>query len=214
MAFNGNHFTKTFGLQVPIVQGPMGGVAGPELVAAVADAGGLGMLPVWAETLESAGHRIDATRALTAGPFGVNLRADLMQVDHITTCLEKGVPIIHLFWGDPGPVMREVRRAGLADFKLMVTVGDADAARAALDAGADALIAQGVEAGGHVLSEMTLDSLLAAVLPLAGDVPVIAAGGLANAEDVSRVMSMGAAGALLGTRFAATIESRAHDGYK
>lgn len=212
--FPGNEFTRRFGLTFPIVQGPMGGVAGAELVAAVANAGGLGILPIWSQSPETAVRRIEQTRALTANAFGVNIRADLVQTDHIKAALDVGVSIIHLFWGDP---QESMRRAGLDrthHAKVLATVGDADAARAALDASAQALIAQGVEAGGHVLSDIPLATLLGEVLDVAADTPVIAAGGLADAEDVARVMAAGAAGALLGTRFVATAESFAHDDYK
>lgn len=211
ISFSGNTFTRDFQLEVPIVQGPMGGVAGPELVAAVANSGGLGMLPIWTQTPDLAASDIAETRALTDRPFGVNLRADLVQLELIELAIEAGVRIIHLFWGDPAASMAPILSAGA---KMMATIGDADAARSALDAGAQALVTQGVEAGGHVLSDLPLASLLADVVPLAGDVPVIAAGGLGDAQSVSQVMASGASGALLGTRFVATEESRAHDEYK
>lgn len=214
MDFPGNAFTQAFDLALPIVQGPMGGVAGPELVSAVANAGALGLLPIWSLSPEAAAHRIAQTRELTHGAFGVNLRADLDQSKHISAALDGGVSIIHLFWGDPHAAMRHTGMTNRADIRSLVTVRDADAAKAALDAGADALIAQGVEAGGHVLSEIPLDELLPTVLDLADPVPVIAAGGLADAQDVAHVVASGASGALLGTRFAATAESMAHIDYK
>lgn len=205
-------FTRLFGLHYPIVQGPMGGVSGPGLVAAVANAGGLGVLPIWVfEEPEHAAYVVRETQSLTDRPFAVNLRADLVQLDHIHAALDAGVSIIHLFWGDPAPSMAPVRAGGA---RMIATVGDAGAARAAVDAGASALIAQGVEAGGHVLGETPLRDLLPSVIEVAGDVPVIAAGGLADADDVARVIAQGAAGALLGTRFAASEESDAHDEYK
>lgn len=209
--FTGNAFTREFALDVPIVQGPMGGVAGPELVAAVSNAGGLGILPVWVLPAGEVAGAVAATRRLTDRSFGANIRADLAQLDHIRAAIDAEVSLIHLFWGDPSASMAPIRAAGA---RMMCTIGDPDAARAALDAGAIALVAQGVEAGGHVLSEMPLEALLEAVLPLAGDVPVLAAGGLADAADVAAVLALGATGALLGTRFVATEESRAHDDYK
>jgi NAD(P)H-dependent flavin oxidoreductase YrpB (nitropropane dioxygenase family) len=209
--FQGNTFTRDFGIRLPIVQGPMGAVAGPELVAAVSNAGGLGVLPVWTLPADRVADEVGRTRSLTTRPFGANFRADLEQTDHIRAALEAGVSIIHLFWGDPGPSMELVRRAGV---KMMATVGDAQAARMAVDAGADALIAQGVEAGGHVLSEIPLRTLLEQVLAVAREVSVIAAGGLVDAEDVKEMLSLGAAGVLLGSRFVTTDESLAHDEYK
>jgi NAD(P)H-dependent flavin oxidoreductase YrpB (nitropropane dioxygenase family) len=210
-SFSGNTFTRTFDLEVPIVQGPMGGVAGPELVAAVANSGGLGMLPIWTQSTDLAANDIAETQALTDRSFGVNLRADLVQLELIELAIDAGVRIFHLFWGDPAASMAPIRSAGA---KMIATIGDADAARSALDAGASALVAQGVEAGGHVLSDLPLAGLLADVVPLTHDVPVIAAGGLGDAESVCRVIDSGASGALLGTRFVATEESQAHDEYK
>ncbi len=189
----------------------MSGTSGPELVAAVTGAGGLGMLPIWGRSVDDATAMIAATKALTNGPFGVNLRSDLGQLDHIAMAVDVGVPIIHLFWGDLTASAAQVRAANGI---LMATVDNVETAKAALDAGAHALIAQGVEAGGHVLSESPRDELLASVLDCAGEVPVIAAGGLATSGDVARVMRSGAAGALCGTRFVASEESNAHDAYK
>jgi NAD(P)H-dependent flavin oxidoreductase YrpB (nitropropane dioxygenase family) len=189
----------------------MGGAAGSALVAAVSNAGGLGILPVWFLAPEDVAQAVRETRELTARNFGVNLRADFVQVDHIKAAIDEGVSIIHLFWGDPSESMEPIRMAGA---KAICTIGTPEAARIALDAGASALIAQGVEAGGHVLSEVPLRDLLHSVVPIAGEIPVLAAGGLADAEDVAHVMGLGASGALLGTRFVATEESISHDDYK
>jgi len=200
-----------FGLEVPLVQGPMGGVAGPELVSAVANAGALGMLPIWPETVADAVALLRTTTSMTQRSFAVNLRADLLQLDHLAAATDAGVSIVHLFWGDPGPTMAAVTRN---DIKMIATVADASIARRALDAGANALIAQGVEAGGHVMSDIPLAELLASVLHVAGEIPVIAAGGCADAESASGLMDQGAAGVLMGTRFVVCEESRAHDAYK
>ena len=206
-----DYFGNNFNLRVPIVQGPMGGVAGPELVAAVANAGGLGILPIWHQPAQMAARAIAETQALTDSAFGVNVRADLIQIEHIRTALDAGVSIIHLFWGDPSDSMRQIDAAGA---RMIATIGDTEAAKIALDAGASALIAQGIEAGGHVLGDTPLRSLLESVVSMASDVPVIAAGGLADAEDVAEMIDAGASGVLLGTRFVMTEESMAHDDYK
>lgn len=204
-------FLQTFGLAHPVIQGPMGGVAGPRLVSAVANAGALGMLPIWLLSPTAAARSIAETQALTDNPFAVNLRADLVQHEHIKVALDAGVNWLHLFWGDP---KESVRSLDTGSHQVLATVGDAEAARAALEAGANALIAQGVEAGGHVLSEQPLQQLLDSVLGVAGAVPVIAAGGCANAADAQRLVSQGAAGVLLGTRFVASTECDAHPAFK
>jgi nitronate monooxygenase len=211
MTYLSNNFTRKFGLEVPIVQGPMGGVSGPQLVAAVVNSGALGILPIWADSIEEAKSAIETTKALTDKPFGVNLRADLTQLDHIKMATDAGVSIIHLFWGVPANSMPAVTAA---DACMIATVGDREAAKAALDAGASALIAQGVEAGGHVLGTIPTSELLNSILDVAGKIPVIAAGGCANGEDAKRHMDSGASGVLFGTRFVASMESEAHDEYK
>lgn len=204
-------FTRLFGLHTPIVQAPMGGVAGPRLVSAVANAGAFGILPIWYLPIDVAQALVAETRARTSRPFAVNLRADLDQHDHALAALDAGAAAVHLFWDDPQPVARTVRERGAP---LLATVWDADSARRALDAGACAVIAQGVEAGGHVRGTRPLAALLDEVRSIVGALPVAAAGGLATADDVAAVLAAGADAAALGTRFAVTEESDAHDGYK
>jgi len=189
----------------------MGGVCGPRLVASAVGAGALGILPIWFLPPHAVEPSIRQTRALADGPFAVNLRADLVQRDPIGVALDTGITTFHLFWGDPEPSMRAIRAAGA---RMIATVWDADSSRRALDAGACALIAQGVEAGGHVMGTTPLATLLPTVVELAGSVPVAAAGGLADAEDIATAMALDAGAAVLGTRLAATEESDAHHGYK
>jgi nitronate monooxygenase len=198
-------------IQHTVFCGPMGGVSSPELVAAVSGAGGLGILPIWSRSPDDGADLVRATRALTDRPFAVNLRADVNTAEHIEAAVEAGTHLIHVFWGSPQPYAAAIEAAGAT---LMATVDSADAAQIALDAGALVLIAQGVEAGGHVLSETPLQVLLAAVLELAGDTPVVAAGGIATVDDVKVMMDAGAAGVLCGTRFVASEESLAHPHYK
>lgn len=203
-------FAAQFGLELPLVQGPMGGISGPRLVSAVAEAGALGILPIWHLDLEKVRATIAGTFGATKRTFAVNIRADLNQQDHIACALDAGVTAFHLFWGDPAASMAAIRRWNA---RMIATVSDTDTTKAALDSGAVALIAQGVEAGGHVFGSTPLDALLEEVIALAGDTPVIAAGGLADSTDVLDVLDQGAAGALLGTRFVATPESDAHEVY-
>lgn len=206
-----SEFARQFALSVPLVQAPMGGAAGPRLVAAAADAGALAILPIWFGTPAAARDVINRTRALTAKPFAVNLRADLKQDDHIAAALDAGVAIIQLFWGNPGSAMTLIRRAGA---RMIVTVSDLETAKAALDAGASALIAQGVEAGGHVHGTTPLAELVPQVVDAADGIPVAAAGGIVDGADVADVFALGASAAVLGTRLVATDESDAHPGYK
>lgn len=209
-------FLQQFELRTPLVQGPLGGISGPALVAAAGNAGALGILPIWSLPPKRVADSIAATQALTRHRFAVNVRADLKQREHIGIALDCGVTDFHLFWGDAEPSMAPLRRAGAT---VLVTVSDGDSTRAALDAGASVLIAQGVEAGGHVRSETPLASLLAQAIDLAGSedqapVLVLAAGGCATAADINAQLDAGAAGVLLGTRFAASIEADAHPEYQ
>lgn len=204
-------FTAKFDLSVPIVQAPMGGVAGPKLVAAAANAGALAILPIWFGTADAAKDVINNTRALTRKPFAVNLRADLRQHDLISIAIDEGVSLFHLFWGDPAPSMPAIRRAG---GKMIATVSDMETTKAALDAGAHALIAQGVEAGGHVYGTTPLKELIPLVVEMAAGIPVAAAGGIVDADDVVRAFGLGASAAVLGTCLVVTEESEAHVDYK
>ncbi|HTQ08541.1 MAG TPA: nitronate monooxygenase, partial [Fimbriimonadaceae bacterium] len=114
-------------------------------------------------------------------------------------------------WGMPGKELELARSFGA---RIGIQVGTAEGARRAIGLGADFLICQGVEAGGHVQSSIPLERLLERVLPVAPTTPVVAAGGLVDAQDVARVLHLGASAAMLGTRFVATQESRAHPRYK
>jgi NAD(P)H-dependent flavin oxidoreductase YrpB (nitropropane dioxygenase family) len=205
-----NKFTEEFALRLPLMQGPMGGVSGPNLVAAVAQAGALAVLPIWSMSVAAAIEKIAETQSLTSKAFAVNIRADLIQHEHIHAAVDQGISIIHLFWGDPAASSQAIPNG----IKMIATVWDEASAKAALDAGACALIAQGVEAGGHVLGTTRLQELIPAVCSIAGDVPVAAAGGLATAEDIKQVFALGARAAVFGTRFVATTESNAHRNYK
>src|SRR5665213_385633 len=211
LEFPQTEFLRTFALDVPIVQAPMGGVAGPELVAAAANAGALAILPIWFGTTATATDAIKRTRALTQKPFAINLRADLKQYDLISAAIDAGASLVHLFWGDPAPSMPTIRSAGVL---MIATVTDIDSTKAALDAGAVALIAQGVEAGGHVFGTTPLVELIPHVVREAGPIPVAAAGGIVDADDVVRIFGLGASAAVLGTRLVATEESEAHSDYK
>jgi nitronate monooxygenase len=211
LEFPENAFTRAFGLAVPIVQAPMGGAAGPRLVAAAANAGALAILPIWVGPPAAATEAIMRTRALTQKPFAVNLRADLVQTDHIAAAIAAGVSLVHLFWGDLAPSMPAIRGGGA---RAIATVCDVDTAKSALDAGAVALIAQGVEAGGHVQGTTPLAQLVPNVVKEAAGIPVIAAGGIADAHDVLAALELGASAVMLGTRLLASAESDAHPDYK
>ena len=198
----------------PILLAGLGGVARAELVAAVSEAGGFGFLGMVRESPRLIRSEIAAVRARTRRSFGVNLipaatDEDLFEAE-LQACLQAGVHAVALFWDLRADVVRRLRDAGIL---AVCQVGSVDEARAAEDAGADILVAQGLEAGGHVRGETRLADLLDAVLPVV-DAPVLAAGGLVDGHDVADVLRRGAQGAVLGTAFLATQESFAHPYHK
>jgi NAD(P)H-dependent flavin oxidoreductase YrpB (nitropropane dioxygenase family) len=141
-----------------------------------------------APALRKAIHRL---RTLTDKPFGVNLILPLLQEEQIEACLAERVPLLVLFWGDPRPYVAEAQRGHT---KVFIQVGSVEEATAAAAAGVDAMIAQGVEAGGHVKSRTALSTLVPAVVEAVKPVPVLAAGGIANGRGVVAALRLGARG--------------------
>lgn len=163
-------FCRLVGIPLPIVQAPIGGLAVPELAAAVSEAGGLGMLAVTWDGGQARGIRHDPqpietklahVRALTDRPFGVNMILEWPQEERLRQCLDAGVRIVSLFWGDPAPLVPIAHAGGAI---VMHTVGDVAEARRAVDAGVDVIVAQGWEAGGHVRGGVATLALVPAVV--------------------------------------------------
>src|SRR5262245_34696885 len=139
------------GIEHPIIAAPMGpDLTGPEFVAAVSNAGGLGILQAQLAPLNQFRAEIRRVRELTNKPFGVNLILHFPVKEHVALCLEERVPILSLFWGDPAPY---IERAHVAGIKVLHQVGSVTEAERAAQAGVDVIIAQGSEAGGHVAGE-------------------------------------------------------------
>ena len=194
---------ELLGIEQPIVLAPM--VAVPQLAAAVSNAGALGMLTLtWSEDV---GAVVRETAALTARPFGGNF---VLTEDHhrrLEAALEAGLRIVSFFWGDPGGYIEQVHDAGGI---VMHTVGTAEEARRAVASGADVIVAQGWEAGGHVWGTIATLPLVPAVVDAVAPVPVIAAGGIGDARGVAAVLALGAQAAWLGTRFLLAEEAAGH----
>lgn len=203
--------TRRLGLTTPIVQGPMGELGLPELTAAVSNAGGLGILALTWTPPDEIGPLIEETRSLTRRPFGVNLVLAWDQRERLARVLEAGGTIVSLSWGDPEPYLPAVREAGALS---ILTVGSAEDAAAAVEAGIDVILAQGIEAGGHVIGQVGTMALIPAVVDAAGAAPVIAAGGVADGRGLAAALMLGAAGVCCGTRFLASDEAYAHSDYK
>ncbi|MFE1878886.1 NAD(P)H-dependent flavin oxidoreductase [Streptomyces diastatochromogenes] len=197
-------FTKLFGVRHPIALAPMGGAAGGALAAAVSRGGGLGLLG------GAYGDRDWLARELpiVAGsgqPWGVGFLSWAIDVGAVDQALEHSPGAVMLSFGDPSPFTERVRAAGAA---LIIQVTDLEEARQAVDLGADVIVAQGTESGGHGarLGRSTLP-FVPVVVDLVAPVPVLAAGGIADGRGVAAALALGAAGALIGTRFQATAES-------
>ena len=202
-------FMNWFGLTVPILQAPIAGAATVELATAVGRAGALGSLALsWPEA--QAGLR-DATELKTRKiPFFTNFVLRFPN-EALPLIIALGVPAVTFSWGVDEALVARVKASGA---KVGVQVGSKAGAQTALKAGADFIIVQGMEAGGHVQSSTPLQKLLAGVVAIAGAVPVIAAGGIADARGAAAAMRQGAQGVMMGTRFLATQESGAHELYK
>jgi NAD(P)H-dependent flavin oxidoreductase YrpB (nitropropane dioxygenase family) len=194
---------ERLGVERPLVQAGMGsGVSRHELAAAVSEAGGLGTIGILAPELMR--QELDAARERTSKPVAVNLLLPFARRPHWDAVA--GADVVFTFWGHP-------RR--LTDGVWIHQCGSVEEAQTAKAAGADAVIAQGVEAGGHVRGTTpALDLLDRVRSALGADYPVLVAGGIADAADVRTALDAGATAAVLGTRFLMSDESRAHRAYK
>ena len=192
----------------------MGGVARSELVVAVTEAGGFGFLGMVREPLSLIRREVEAVRQRTTKRFGVNLipAATERELLHqqLDTCIELEVPVVALFWDLVEGVVEQLREAGIL---VVCQVGSAAEGVSAQQAGAQILIAQGLEAGGHVRGTIPLKSLLPELLSCS-DVPVFAAGGIVDGADLADALKLRADGVVIGTAFLASPESFAHDYHK
>ncbi|KAI3946790.1 hypothetical protein MKW98_003353 [Papaver atlanticum] len=198
-------FASALGWDNDIVLAPMGAdIAGPKLVAAVANAGGLGLLASPVNMYDATLKAIRDTKKLTSKPFGAGILA----------IFEEKLACMQVFWGDyPKEMVDEAHKNGV---KILHQVGSVADAEKAIAAGVDCIIAQGVEAGGHVIGTVSLNALLPRIVDLVGDrnLTVIAAGAIADPRGFVAALALGAKGICMGTRFVATKESYAHDYYK
>lgn len=193
------------GIRYPILQGAMQGGGGVELVAAVSEAGGLGVLPTFGGPDAKLRGDIAAVRQLTKNPFGVNIMPMGRGITErcVATCIELGVPIVTTGRADPGEkAVHDLKRAGIKVVAVIPTVAHALRMEAE---GVDAVVASGSEAGGHVGSIATLP-LVPQVVD-AVKIPVIAAGGIGDGRGLLAAFALGAVGIQMGTRFMATAES-------
>lgn len=192
------------GIDVPIVQAGMARCTTPELVAAVSNAGGLGIIAGRGLTADQLRREVRRVRELTSRPFGVNHIVCLMDHDAVEVTLAQRVPVLSLSWGRAADLTYQAHDAGT---KVLHMVNTPEEAGLVSSDGADVVVAQGSEGGGHVGQMATL-TLVPQVVDVVGQTPVLAAGGIADGRGLAAMLMLGAQGALIGTRFLATPEAR------
>ena len=205
--------TELVGIEHPVVQTGMGWVAGARLVSATANAGGLGILASATMTLDELSTAIKKVKAATDKPFGVNIRADAADAgDRVELMIREGVKVASFALAPKQELIARLKEAGAV---VVPSIGAAKHARKVADWGADAMIVQGGEGGGHtgpVATTLLLPSVLDAVTGT--NIPVIAAGGFFDGRGLAAALSYGAAGVAMGTRFLLTSDSTVPDAVK
>jgi enoyl-[acyl-carrier protein] reductase II len=202
--------TALLGIEYPIIQGGMAWTSTAELVVAVSDAGGLGVIGTGQMPTDILRDEIVAAKEGTDRPFGVNLMLLTPHIDDIVQlCLDHEVPVVTTGAGNPGPYMNDLKDKGIRVLPITPSVA---LAKRLQGIGADAIIGEGMEAGGHIgeLTTMALTPQLVDAL----DVPVVAAGGIADGRGLAAALALGADGVQLGTRFMCATECTIHDSVK
>ncbi|MEG1685733.1 MAG: nitronate monooxygenase [Bacteroides sp.] len=207
-----NRICSLFGIEYPIVQGGMVWCSGWRLAAAVSNAGGLGLIGAGSMHLETLREHIRKCRAATNKPFGVNIPLMYPQIEEVMKIvIEEGVKIVFTSAGNPKIGTGYLKERGVT---VVHVVSSARFAAKCQDAGVDAVVAEGFEAGGHNGREETTTLCLIPAVKQMLTIPLIAAGGIASGEAMLAAMALGADGVQLGTRFALTAESSAHFAFK
>lgn len=212
MANFSNRITQLFGIDYPIVQAGMIWASGWRLASAVSNAGALGLIGSGSMYPDVLREHILKCRAATQKPFGVNVPLLYPDIDkHIQTIIEHQVPIVFTSAGNPKTWTGILKEKGI---KVVHVVSSSRFAQKAAEAGCDAVVAEGFEAGGHNGREETTSMVLIPAVAAAVKIPVIAAGGIATGRQMLAAMVMGAEGVQMGTRFVASKEASSHDNFK
>ncbi|MDP2182595.1 MAG: enoyl-[acyl-carrier-protein] reductase FabK [Actinomycetota bacterium] len=202
--------TELLGIEYPIIQGGMAWTATAELASAVSNAGGLGIIGAGHMPTDALREQVRMTKAATDRPFGVNLMLLTPHIDELVqVVLDENVPVVTTGAGNPAPYMTSLKEHGI---KVLPIAPSTALAKRLERVGADAIIGEGMEAGGHIgeLTTMVLTPQLVDAL----DVPVVAAGGIADGRGVAAVFALGAEGVQVGTRFMCATECTIHDSVK
>ena len=205
-----NKICKLLGIKYPIFQGAMAWIANGNLAGHVSKDGGLGIIAGGGMPVDILREEIRKVKSITSNPFGVNLMLMMADVEkQIEVCIEEGVPVVTTGAGDPGPYMERLKAAGI---KVIPVVASVALAKRMEKIGADAVIAEGMEGGGHI-GTLTTMSLVPQVVE-AVNIPVIAAGGIAGGKQFLAALSLGAEGIQVGTKFLVANECTVHENYK
>ena len=202
--------TELLGIEYPVIQGGMAWVADHHIAAAVSEAGGLGLIAAANAPAEWVRDEIRKAKKLTDKPFGVNIMLMSPNADEVAKIVvEEGIKVVTTGAGSPEKYMKEWKEAGV---KVIPVVASVALARRMERCGADAVVAEGTESGGHI-GETTTMALVPQVVD-AVQIPVIAAGGIGDGRGIAAAFMLGAQAVQMGTRFVATVECNVHDNYK
>ncbi len=207
-----NRICRLFGIDHPVIQGGMVWCSGWRLAAAVSNAGGLGLIGAGSMHPDMLRYHITQCRATTGNPFGVNIPLMYPQIEEIMQIvIEEKVPVVFTSAGNPKTWTSKLKKEGII---VAHVVSSSRFASKAAEAGVDAVVAEGFEAGGHNGREESTTLTLIPQVRSATDLPLIAAGGIATGAAMAAVIALGAEGVQLGTRFALTVESSASEAFK
>lgn len=207
-----NRITSLFGIELPIIQAGMIWCSGWELAAAVSNAGGLGLIGSGSMYPDVLREHIRKCKAATNKPFGVNVPLLYPDIDkHIQIIIDEGVKVVFTSAGNPKTWTPLLRQHGI---KVVHVIANVKFAKKCEEAGVDAIVAEGFEAGGHNGREETTSFVLLPMVCEAVKIPVIAAGGIANGKQMLAAMVLGAEAVQVGSRFVASVESSAHENFK
>lgn len=203
--------TEVLGIKYPIIQGGMAWISDAKLAAAVSNAGGAGIISCGGRTTEYVREEIRKAKQLTDKPFGVNVMLMAPNKDEIVDVIcEEKPAFVTLGAGNPVPYFAKLKEAGI---KVIPVIPNVKLAKRVAAAGADAMVAEGMEAGGHI-GVLTTMALMTQVIPEIKDIPVVMAGGFGDGHGLAAAMLMGAGGVQMGTRFLVAEECSVHENMK
>ena len=202
--------TQLLNIQFPIIQAPIGSATTPQLAASVSNGGGLGMLALSWTDLETTRKIIQETKRLSTKPFGVNLVLEWDQSERVQICIDENVAVVSFFWGDSTPFIQSLKSNGI---NVCQTVSTCEEALYYEKQGVDFIVAQGWEAGGHVLGKVASSVLVPSIADKL-KIPFVSAGGFTDGRGLLAALSLGASGIWVGTRFLMTKEANVNAVYQ